>query len=212
MAEFQFLDKRVQKTKIELFLTFFTLLEQMPYKDITIQSILEHSNVGRATFYKHYTNKKNLAEDCIELLLKEFTIAYRTPYMGKSKFEFNQLTSDEPFAALLHIAKYHNFYLALMTPSLELRFKEKLLQHLVTLYEQDFYFHENAHLTSYINRYIVYGSAGLIIDWIEQGCPLSAVQFSKILIDTITAQVPTVTIKRRIVEKETQRQKGFLEH
>ncbi len=50
-------DARVKKTKARLLLSFRALLAEKSFEDITINEICELSNIRRATFYKHFSDK-----------------------------------------------------------------------------------------------------------------------------------------------------------
>ena len=50
-------DARVRKTKAKLLTSFRVLLTEKSFEDITINEICEVSDVRRATFYKHFSDK-----------------------------------------------------------------------------------------------------------------------------------------------------------
>jgi len=50
-------DARVVRTKSRLFNAFTELLSEKTFEEITIQAICNRSNVRRATFYKHFSDK-----------------------------------------------------------------------------------------------------------------------------------------------------------
>jgi len=50
-------DLRIQKTKAALFDAFFSMLEEMPFEDLTVNDLCTRADIRRATFYKHYTDK-----------------------------------------------------------------------------------------------------------------------------------------------------------
>ena len=54
------MDKRIEKTIDNIYKAFTNLINNKDYDDITIQDILNESNVGRATFYTHFKTKDEL--------------------------------------------------------------------------------------------------------------------------------------------------------
>ena len=54
------MDKRTIKTLDAIYDAFTTLINSKDYDDITIQDILDLSNVGRSTFYTHFKTKNDL--------------------------------------------------------------------------------------------------------------------------------------------------------
>ena len=65
------LDIRVQKTYDKLYKTFFELLEKKPYESITVLEICNETGVHRATFYKHFIDKQDFVNFCINKKLDE---------------------------------------------------------------------------------------------------------------------------------------------
>ena len=59
-------DLRVVKTHKAIREAFIMLLSEQEYNDITIQAILDCAKVNRATFYKYYSGKGDLAGQMID--------------------------------------------------------------------------------------------------------------------------------------------------
>lgn len=59
-------DLRVVKTHKAIREAFILLLSEQEYNDIAIQAILERAKVNRATFYKYYSGKGDLARQMID--------------------------------------------------------------------------------------------------------------------------------------------------
>ena len=59
-------DLRVVKTHKAIREAFIMLLSEQEYNDIAIQAILERAKVNRATFYKYYSSKGDLAGQMID--------------------------------------------------------------------------------------------------------------------------------------------------
>nr|WP_313378737.1 helix-turn-helix domain-containing protein [Moraxella sp.] len=59
-------DLRVVKTHKAIREAFIILLSEQDYNDIAIQAILERAKVNRATFYKYYSGKGDLAGQMID--------------------------------------------------------------------------------------------------------------------------------------------------
>lgn len=62
-------DRRSQRTCQALIHALIELLSAKHYDQITIQDIVDHANVGRATFYTHYQNKDDLLKSGFERIL-----------------------------------------------------------------------------------------------------------------------------------------------
>ncbi|MCI6789337.1 MAG: TetR/AcrR family transcriptional regulator [Mollicutes bacterium] len=54
------MDKRIQKTKQQLYVGLKNLLNKMDYGQINVQNLLDESNISRSTFYSHYKSKDDV--------------------------------------------------------------------------------------------------------------------------------------------------------
>lgn len=65
-------DRRVQRTRELLQRALIKLISERGYDAITIQDIVDRANVGRTTFYVHYSSKDDLFMSCHEAIVSEF--------------------------------------------------------------------------------------------------------------------------------------------
>ena len=65
-------DRRVQRTRQLLKDALVALIEEKGYEAVTVQDILDHANLGRSTFYAHYTDKDALLFSTFERLQGAF--------------------------------------------------------------------------------------------------------------------------------------------
>lgn len=65
-------DRRVQRTRERLQKALIELISEREYDAITIQDIADRANVGRTTFYLHYSSKDDLLMSCHEAIVSEF--------------------------------------------------------------------------------------------------------------------------------------------
>lgn len=62
------IDRRVQRTRTALFDALVTLIRRKDYEQITVEDILSEADVGRATFYAHFTSKDDLLRRSLDRL------------------------------------------------------------------------------------------------------------------------------------------------
>jgi len=67
-------DRRVQRTRELLQKALIELISERGYDAITIQEIVGRANVGRTTYYLHYSSKDELFMSCHEAIVSEFHI------------------------------------------------------------------------------------------------------------------------------------------
>jgi AcrR family transcriptional regulator len=60
-------DRRTVRTHILLRQALFALMAERDYDGITVQDILDRANVGRSTFYMHFSGKDELLKVCLEM-------------------------------------------------------------------------------------------------------------------------------------------------
>jgi AcrR family transcriptional regulator len=65
-------DRRAQRTRELLQKALIDLVGERGYDVITIQDIVDRANVGRTTFYLHYSSKVELFMSCHEAIVSEF--------------------------------------------------------------------------------------------------------------------------------------------
>jgi AcrR family transcriptional regulator len=70
-------DRRVVRTRVALGHALVELMLEREFDEITVQQVLDRANVGRATFYAHFKDKRDLllsdAERFLEMLEEHFT-------------------------------------------------------------------------------------------------------------------------------------------
>lgn len=96
-------DLRVIKTEQHIEQAFLALLQQKPYRAITVQDILDTAAINRSTFYRHYASKEALAEKMVsnfrqvyeKFLIERFSVASQE----------NLLMCLEQFWAFIHAQK-----------------------------------------------------------------------------------------------------------
>jgi AcrR family transcriptional regulator len=65
------IDRRVARTRAMLQKAHLSLILEKGYEATTVEDICEAANVGRSTFYAHYTSKDDLRRSGLEHLRKE---------------------------------------------------------------------------------------------------------------------------------------------
>lgn len=61
-------DRRIQRTRDALRVALMQLMVDVGWDAIDVQSLCEHANIGRSTFYQHYANKEELLKANFEAL------------------------------------------------------------------------------------------------------------------------------------------------
>ena len=113
------LDRRVARTKRRVKDALLALIEERDYEAITVGDITRRADVGRSTFYVHFTSKEDLLFDGFEAAL--LALAEREPPRGtRSGFRFS-------LPLLRHIATQRRFALATLVHGANARIRKKTL-------------------------------------------------------------------------------------
>jgi AcrR family transcriptional regulator len=69
-------DRRVQRSKQDLYSALISLIREKRFDKITVQEIIDRANVGRTTFYSHFQSKEDLFlsshEEIIRVISRSF--------------------------------------------------------------------------------------------------------------------------------------------
>lgn len=78
-------DLRIVKTRANIKNTFIELLSEKEFNEITIQNILDKALINRSTFYKHYSDKYELAEQLGSEVLKNAALFINERFNDKKE-------------------------------------------------------------------------------------------------------------------------------
>lgn len=77
------IDRRVDRTRSLLKNALFSLVSRKSYESITVDEICEMANVGRSTFYAHYTGKDDLKRSGIDDHLRKLLVAHQRDILNR---------------------------------------------------------------------------------------------------------------------------------
>ena len=96
-------DRRVQRTQKHLQNALIELINERQYDVITVQDVVDRANVGRTTFYLHYTNKDDLFMSCHEAIVSEFYTGLLYPYPPSREELLSSKARPEMTSAFQHL-------------------------------------------------------------------------------------------------------------
>lgn len=68
-------DRRVKRTKSQVFDAFFSMVQSLRYDEIKVIHIIKQSGVGKSTFYEHFNGKDDVLSQSLEHHLSVFASA-----------------------------------------------------------------------------------------------------------------------------------------
>ncbi len=161
-------DRRIERTKILLINSLSALMESKNIKDITVKELCEYADINRGTFYLHYKD----IYDMLDSVEDEITMQFEQIFL---KYDADK---DErfPYPIFLDmfklIDKKSDLIRALIGPNGDISFIMKIRQLFRHKCIESWIFSRVPRLIphyDYFSNFIVYGSAGLIENWLTNG-------------------------------------------
>jgi AcrR family transcriptional regulator len=106
------IDRRAARTRRALHDALIALILRKGYDAITIQDLIDEADVGRATFYAHYTGKQDLLRSGFAALRAELTAARRDDSARRDARPNEPLAFSR--ALFEHASEYKDVYRALV--------------------------------------------------------------------------------------------------
>ena len=185
---------RQNRTKEHFKLAFIDLIKENGYHSVTVKDIVNRAAYNRSTFYIHYLDKMELAEDLLISLLQGLEDAAGEPYAPGQKVYTTKL-NPPAFNIIAYIYKHRNFFELInyedTLPGLHLKFPRTILK----IYQEKFDFETLNHVPvnmDYFKRYTAYGFYGLIQNWISSGFKETQEEFIHEVIDLSKTHIYSV--------------------
>lgn len=87
------IDKRVIKTKNQIYKGLLSLFEKMSFKDIKVSEICKIAKVNRTTFYAHFSNKQELFNNFMNDIQKELIDELKSIKQNSFKSYYMQIAT-----------------------------------------------------------------------------------------------------------------------
>lgn len=143
--------------------TLIALMKEQPFEEISISALTAVAQVGRASFYRNYTDKKNVLHQEAERLAAQWKQEYES---------CEHAAPNELLISLLDFYKEHmEFYLALYQAGLS----EMVLD---TILHQSEITPELPNAMAYLKSSIAYMLYGWVIEWMKRGMQESGTELA----------------------------------
>ena len=150
----------------QLLAALLKMMLEQPFADISVSALVNRAQVGRASFYRNFTDK----EDVLRQENDRLTAQWKQSYDAVEHTAPNEL-----LVSLLDFYKERSdFYLALYQAGLSGIVLQTLLEHSEITSEMP-----NA--LAYLKSSIAYMLYGWIIEWMKRGMPESGTELAKML-------------------------------
>ena len=166
------MDRRQRKTREAIFNSFISLLSKKNFEHITVGEIIDHADIGRATFYSHFETKDFLLKELCEELFCHIFDSIEERNNHKHIFDCN--APDSVFLHLFqHLQKNDNNILELLSSKNDELFLRYFKNNLLKLVETQLHLFESEKSNNLPVSYWVNHIASAFVEtirwWIDNG-------------------------------------------
>ena len=172
-------DLRIRRTRKLLQQALIELTVEKGFKAITVQDVSERAMVNRSTFYRHYLDKFDLLDKCIDDMFAE---ANKETLEAEKQAQIAGNPLPGPVSLLKHVQKFGDFYRCMLgengDPTVCKRFRqntERVFRNLLAQQDDDPKLPPIELRLSYIS----YAGIGAILWWLESDQPCPPEQLAK---------------------------------
>jgi AcrR family transcriptional regulator len=166
-------DPRVHRSQTLIRDAFMELIIEQGFEKMTVRAISERARINRATFYRHYTDKHDLAARLTDILFADVVSQF------DEHLESNRV---ENWALLFeHVAQYATFYRAMMgkngIPGFRDQVQESVEKEMMKRSAMIGVVEGQAKIPhALIIRYLAAAQVGFIQWWLENDMPFSPLE------------------------------------
>lgn len=188
------LSRRQKRTREHLKQALIELIKEKGYHSVTVKDIVDYAAYNRSTFYVHYLDKMDLAEDLLDGMFEGLEASLARPYKFIRKINTSKL-NESYFNIVNYIYKNRNFFELIneddTIPGLHLGFPQTILK----IYRERFTFETINDIPvnmNYFKHYTAYGFFGLLQNWIQNGFKEGQEEFIQEVIDLSKTHIHSV--------------------
>lgn len=167
-------NRRTQMTKMLLKEALIELMEEMPFRKISIKDICERADLNRTTFYLHYTDQETLLRD-IERNVQERTITHLKNVSPTADAE----GLIEVFLRYVH--ENDKVFRLLLCNEESASFRQSFVQNTLREIRPNLPDYGSDESEKYILTFLMQGSAHIIITWINANYDMKEGQLAHLI-------------------------------
>ncbi|NIK76180.1 AcrR family transcriptional regulator [Paenibacillus castaneae] len=161
--------QRRSRTQEHLKTALINLIKEKGYHSISVKDIVDDAAYNRSTFYVHYQDKFELAEQLLTSMLQGLEDAVGKPYVPGQKVYTSKLNVLS-FNIVTYIYEHHDFFELIQYDDTLPRLHTAFPQTILKIYMEQFVFETINNIPvnmDYFKLYTAYGFYGLILNWIK---------------------------------------------
>ena len=166
--------RRTQMTKMLLKSALIELMQEKPFRQITIKELCERADLNRTTFYLHYNDQQGVLSD-IETELMEKT----THFLSESNNNYSSIELIEDF--LNYIGNNRVMFRTLLTNNPNESFQMEFISQSLANVKDNLPIYIDQTYSRYVLTFIMNGCIHIIIEWLESDCDLCAKEIAQLI-------------------------------
>ncbi|MEK4627066.1 MAG: TetR/AcrR family transcriptional regulator [Solibacillus sp.] len=157
------------RTKHFLKKAFIEMVHKKGFSAVTVKDIVDYAQYNRTTFYVYYQNIYDLVEELMDEKFEAIQYYSMSKYKSNSRVKVQELTTNS-FELLYYIYDHRDYFTLLLLEDTLPRIHQQLPEAIFNLLKNNFDIQYGVALVDDYSqkRYMAYGTAGLILDWIAQ--------------------------------------------
>lgn len=171
------------------------LMKTSSLSKITITEIVQHANLNRGTFYKHYQSKEQLLDEIVDDVLGDLARSYRAPYSDREVFKLTELTASK-IEIFEHVDRHAKFYKVIVDSHAFQGFQTRICDVLKQLSTDDLQRFQGTPSKvdkDFLASYSAYALFGFIIEWIHSDFKYTPAFMAEQLMEILSTS-PTETV------------------
>ncbi|MFJ7408733.1 MULTISPECIES: TetR/AcrR family transcriptional regulator [unclassified Lysinibacillus] len=157
------------RTKHFLKKAFIDMVHKKGFSAVTVKDIVDYAQYNRTTFYVYYQNIDDLVAELMEEMFEAIQYNSMSKYESNSRVKVQELTTHS-FELLYYIYDHRDYFTLLLLEDTLPRIHQQLPEAIFNLLKDKFDIQYGVSIVDDHSqkRYMAYGTAGLILDWIAQ--------------------------------------------
>jgi|SRR5690554_3942454 len=188
----------IQASRSKKFLknAFIEMVHQKGFSAVTVKDIVNHAQYNRTTFYVYYQNINELVEELMDEMFEAIQHYSMSKYKSERRIEVKELTVDS-FDLLYYIYDHRNYFTLILLedtlPHIHQQLPEAIFN--VLKYKFDLQYGVPSVNDDSQKRYMAYGTAGLIMDWIAKDFDVTPSEMTERLLQILNTFAKGFVIK-----------------
>ncbi len=157
------------RTKNFLKKAFIEMVHKKGYSHVTVKDIVDYAQFNRTTYYVYYQNIHDLVEELMDEMFEAIQYYSMSKYQSDSRVQVKELTTNS-FDLLYYIYDHRDYFTLILLKDTLPHIHQQLPEAIFNLLKNKFDIQYGVSSVDdyHQKRYMAYGTAGLIMDWIAQ--------------------------------------------